>query len=394
MDRIVTAKSVGSLREATIIGDGAKTSINSAFLVNSYLSHLGDACQNHLPFPNHPGRYVINAVLAAGERLDARIGDVTIATLLTYELIMQACRTARGVIWPEYRDYPDPKFVPYLSLPFFASMARQLLESRSNENLSLITSLVLETLSILQSNVGRRGINSGEEDVFLIRFSESLNQLEYTKNTWNQCLTKTVGLGTTSSEHFLLGCALSLGRAVRPRPPLPHRITDMVLMGPVGFEYMIEDENDVAKLRIATAAAFYLFGARLSQSWHLTARLNRPQISRIAERVKFTDDLKYLFESDDPEGFLFTAHIHVSYGGMQTGRILYPVMAFRDLVRRSNRSWFKAYTVYFIGEKRCTGLCEGLMNSNSMPVAELLKLTYPQAWPRHILEKVGLVKGS
>ena len=65
----IVASSVSG--EASIIGDGTKISTKEAFRVNSYLSHLGDYGGVGYHIPYHPGRLVVNATLAAGEKLDA-----------------------------------------------------------------------------------------------------------------------------------------------------------------------------------------------------------------------------------------------------------------------------------------------------------------------------------
>lgn len=392
-ERIAAAKASSVLQEASIIGDGAKTSARDAFLTNTYLNHQGKYNEGGYYIPYHPGSVVTKAAVCAGEKLNACIGDVVIATLLAHEMIMQARRTTREIIWPECRSYPDATLIPYFCLPDIAHFVLELVSSQLPDDRTTITALLMETLSLLQAGVDRDTFDSSVQERLMNCYLDSFNHLEYTKNTWRQCITQKIGMSPTLLDHFILGNALALERALRPILLLPEHIKDIMLLIPIGLLHLLDEKGDEAKLRIATAAAFYVFGARSNQSWHLTTTLDRTVISLLAEKIKFDGDTEPFLEPRDTPGLLFTAKVHIGDSRVQTGRILCPWMAFRGIIQTNARERFEGNTIFFISEKQCAELYEKLIGSDSTPITELLELTCPPALTSDMLRKLELLEG-
>lgn len=384
---ITTAKYSSGSVESSIIGDGRKISNGDAFIINAFSDRIGYYKEDRLDLPYHPGRLIISAALTAGEKLNACISDVAVVILLTNELIMQARSTTREIIWPLHMHYPDPELIPYLSLPRIAHIVRELLLSRMHEDQNVITTLLVETLSILQTGIAKSATNSSEKELLLAGYSTSLAELQFAKGTWEQFITSTAGLSPNMKEHFLLINVIALQRAIRVKPMVPEFIKNIVLSIPLWFIHLLKDTGDEDKLIMATAIAFGIFGAQSPQSWEFTNTLDRFVITHIAERIKFIADLDYDLDPEGVQGRVFTARIRNIDDGILTGREACPIMVCRELVEISAKGWLELNTEFFVSEKQSAELYEKLMHSDRTGVKEILKLTYSPACTSVNIEK-------
>ncbi len=395
------AKAASTVKECTVIGDGVKVSEKDAFLTNLRLCHLGQAGSGNKSLPYHPGSAIIHAALAAGELLDAKLEDVATCILFIHELTLHTGETVRQAIWPQDHQYPDSELISYLSLPRIARIIEELTMRHVNENRTNFTTLFLETLSLLQPKQDSKQDDESPVNAALLDDCAcTLGKLIYTRDTWRQCLTMTSGLRLRLVDHFVMANVMAFYRAITGMPPALESIKNVVLMSEVGLLPMIEEKViiDEANRRIGTAAIFFLRGGAPNQSWFVTAELDRPEVSRLTDNFKFTGDVDHLMEyihsmdNINTSDLSFRVQVHTMDGRIKTGKIGYPTIAFSELIKITPREQYEHRTVELLGQKKCDELYGCCIKEDNVRVTELLQLTYPRAWPLHILKKTGLFK--
>src|SRR5512145_2767899 len=83
---IKTVKETGGNSQATVIGNGLKTSTLNAALINGAMAHALDFDDTHIGSIIHPSAPVIPAVLALGERLKSTGKSALEAFVIGYEV--------------------------------------------------------------------------------------------------------------------------------------------------------------------------------------------------------------------------------------------------------------------------------------------------------------------
>ena len=90
----------GANPQATVVGEGLRTSMQNAAMANGYLGHLEDYDDTHFPTVIHPSAPVIPAALAVGEYLGSSGQDVLAASVLG----MEVCLRIGMAIHPAHYD--------------------------------------------------------------------------------------------------------------------------------------------------------------------------------------------------------------------------------------------------------------------------------------------------
>ncbi len=90
----------GAKPQATVVGEGLRTSMQNAAMANGYLGHLEDYDDTHFPTVIHPSAPVIPAALAVGEYLGSSGLDVLAASVLG----MEVCLRIGMAIHPAHYD--------------------------------------------------------------------------------------------------------------------------------------------------------------------------------------------------------------------------------------------------------------------------------------------------
>ena len=94
---IKTMKSMGGIKESTIIGNDSKLpSMNAAF-VNGVMAHVHELDDGHRFAMGHPGIPVISAALAAGEKNESSGKDLIAAIVAGYEVFVRIGSSSRYI---------------------------------------------------------------------------------------------------------------------------------------------------------------------------------------------------------------------------------------------------------------------------------------------------------
>lgn len=84
----------GTSRRASIIGQGTRTSLLGAPLVNGTMGHFLELDDGHKPSISHPGTVVIPAALAVAEMINASGKDLLLSIVLGYDIV---CRIGTSI---------------------------------------------------------------------------------------------------------------------------------------------------------------------------------------------------------------------------------------------------------------------------------------------------------
>lgn len=86
---ITIMKSMGGVKESTIIGDGNKIPCINAAFVNGAIAHIHELDDGHRFAMGHPGAPIIPAALAIGEKVDATGKELITAIVAGYEVFIR-----------------------------------------------------------------------------------------------------------------------------------------------------------------------------------------------------------------------------------------------------------------------------------------------------------------
>lgn len=392
-EKIVAAKNVNICKEATLIGDGTRVPTRDAFEVNSYLGNLLPINGSSYFGPGHPGRQVIYAALSVSEKFKVSLEDCIIATLISYELILQIGQGAQQILWPSNEPHPDPALGFCFSLSCLASVARKtLVNSAEDGKHGILLPLILDTLAILDADLESSQSDCLKRDDCLMKLGAAIEGIRLTKSTWHRCLTKKRGLRPTPFDRFIVANLSTLEDALNSESMSPRTIKHIVLKAPLWLNRFMEGKGHEVKTKIANALYLYLYGVELRQSFYINRQFDRPEISNLSGKIKFTADWEDFLEHGISSKCLFFAQVHTTDGRILTGKRRYPILAFWPLESEKDaKNKFRENAEDIIGTKQCRKLHRKIRYQEYVRVPELMELTYPKVWSLHMLRKSGLL---
>lgn len=394
----------GGCREATIIGRQAKASALDAFHDNIYAGDSSEFDRSSYLGSMHPGRSVIHAALAIGEKLNASYMDVITATILVYEIILRVGHALRPIGWPLHEPYPNSVLGSYcFSLPGVTNIAARLIGidiqrlATSEGNITTATNNeqrqepFIEPEKSIPTDNKVRSILSGiltflqQKPDSNVTINEELiddittqlsNSATLTQRLGNKYLTAEVGLRPTLLCHFIKPYIWAAKKAIGTGFVDINKIQQINVTGPQWLRAVKSKYVQHASCRMAAAMALLANGLDPEPSWYVNGEFENPIVKTIAQKVRFFEDIEGWFDWSSSLIYPVSVLIKTTDIFPRTASVKYKVKEIDNVVTKKRFiTCFSDNTVDILGEKRAQELQKILLSGEDTKISELMKLT-------------------
>ena len=398
-------------REATRIGRRAKVSVSDAFHFNAYSSSRLDFDRGKSFQYMHPGRLLILAAVATGEKLNVSYRELITAIALGYEMLLRVGHALRPIGWPLDETCPDLKLSPYCFSPSgIANIALKLLDTNTDGGTYVDSSLtraiknshtqqsscVPDTASLLDSKITIHlsdmfsllteaydsdtplSIPPDEDHIntIVMKLGKST---ELAIRLGQKYLIRDVGLIPTSQCYYMQYPIKAVKKAIGAEYLDIDKIQNIDL---IGLQWLALLKNkrveDIAD-RMAMAIALLINNINPESAWYLNGQLENKPVQALLSKIRFFNDIGGWIDWMEFKYCMFRAIIETRDGHKRKARVKQEINRIDDIASENKfNARFSDITAYVLGEKKASKIQSLSPEDHNCSCRDLMKLVQPR----------------